>query len=162
MGGQLAWLGQGLLQSRGENEVNNGTIQPLGRLLPYKTRNKVSEKTVYGVVWMSAPSNSYAEILTTTPQPHSNVARRALGRCLGHEGGAFMVRVRVLIRDPLGSLTPSTICGYRENVLAVNQEAGGTQPWLVPWSLLQKCEKWPSAVCKPPSLWDSVRAARMD
>ena len=85
------------------------------------------------MVSMSAsPLNSYAEILTTTPNPIAMIHNGALGRCLGHEGGAHMNQISTLIKDPSELPHSFTICGYRENVLAVNQEAGGTQPWLVP------------------------------
>ena len=52
----------------------------------------------------------------------------ALASCLGHEGGAFMNRISVLMQEtPQSSLNPATIWGHREKVLAVNQEA-----WLLP------------------------------
>lgn len=48
----------------------------------------------------ASPSNSYAEILTTTPNPIATLHNGALGRCLGHEGGAFMNQISALIKDP--------------------------------------------------------------
>lgn len=43
-----------------------------------------------------------------------------------------MNRIRVLIKRSSELPPPSHHLWVQRNVLAVNQEAGGTQPWLVP------------------------------
>ena len=73
----------------------------------------------------------------------------ALGRLLGHEGGALINGISALNKNILQiSLAPSTLWGHSGNVLAVNQEEGPHPASLPPWSwIIQPLELWENNSC---------------
>ena len=64
----------------------------------------------------------------------------AFGRCLGHEGTAFMNGINALIKEtPESSLIPSTMSGYSKKSATWKRAFTRTQPGWIP--SLQNCEK---------------------
>ena len=67
------------------------------------------------------PENSHVEILVPSVMAFKG---EALGRGLGHEGGALINGISVPIKEaPESSLTPSAMRGHRE--MTVSCEPGG-------------------------------------
>lgn len=101
-----------------------------------------------------------------TPNPQCDGLRRwGLGRCSGHEGGAFMSGISVLEKRLQRPLVPSIRWGHSKRVLSVNQKGGShhTQPcWCLDLGASRTVSHDIFASCKLPRLWYFVIAAWID